>query len=263
MLVTGLISGLVILPTLFHFLQPRVPLYQFSVNKLPWFRFRTTHTNLDAFHLQTVLHANVVMQNDNYVTTAVHALAFDLYFPDWDGTLHNIGHVVDQNQWISALEEEDSKNEAVWKNETVTSLKSYAKPMWIMNARQAFETTDQVHLTLWLRKLWYTLTHLTWQTIRRGGTLSMPSTGVIHVKAAHASKLTVSMICDNHLNTWTMQMDGRKCAMHKLSTGWVDIQEEAERMRNYVTSTRTGEVLLQHEDEETKQDVPNAKMLLA
>jgi hypothetical protein len=54
---------------------------------------------------------------------------------------------------------------------------------------------------------------------------------VAHVKASNSAKVTISITCDNEFNVFTMNMQGRKCSLDKLATGWIPISEEANRLR--------------------------------
>ena len=198
--------------TVVHVLMPRVPLYEFRVRSLPLFSLR-------GGELQTVIKADVLMQNDNFVKTDIHAIAFDLYYPTWDGTLHHIGHVRDRAHHMASTSEYNTLN-------TTTP----ETPLWTMHARQSFQTRDEVHLRVPTRTMVKSLGHLLWQLMRGGGLITVPSSGVAHVKSSSA-KVTISMTCDNTLNALTMKLEGRQCTLSKLASGWLDMDDEADRMR--------------------------------
>jgi hypothetical protein len=195
-------------------LYPKVPLYQFRVRNLPWFRWR-------GGELTAKLSADVHMHNDNYMKTDIHALAFDLYFPNWNGQMHHIGHVRDRAHYKASEE---------WKAFN-TSIVTPEVPLWTMNARQSFVTQDEVHLRIPPRQMLKSMGHLIWQIIKGGGSLTVPSTGVIHVKASSSAKVTISIMCNNTLNVFTMAMEGNECVMNKLATGWNHIDTEIHRLR--------------------------------
>ena len=216
MLIPAIWYALLVIPavTVVTVLYPRVPLYKFRVRNWPWFKWR-------GGELTATLSADVHMRNENYVKTDVHALAFDLYFPNWDGTMHHIGHVRDRAHF-KASEEWKAFNTTILTPET---------PLWTMQARQAFDTQDEVHLRIPPRQLMKSMGHLLWQAIRGYGTLTLPSTGVIHAKASSSAKVTISIICNNTLNVFTMAVEGNECVMNKLASGWNHIDTEIHRLR--------------------------------
>jgi hypothetical protein len=74
-----------------HVLKPRLPHYTFQVKEFPLLRWINGNW-------KTRIGAGVKLQNDNYVPIDVHALSFDLFYPDWQGTLVHIGQVQDKHQ---------------------------------------------------------------------------------------------------------------------------------------------------------------------
>jgi len=100
-----------------------------------------------------------------------------------------------------------------------------------MHARKTFNTHDDMHMRVPPMQVAKTIGHLLWQAIKGRGIITMPATGVAHVKASNSAKVTISMICDNELNVFTMNMHGRKCTLDKLATGWIHMDDEADRLR--------------------------------
>lgn len=213
--------ALLILPAIFmvHELMPKVPLYKVTVTNWPWLFWQ-------GGEIQTTLDTNVVMDNVNYVKTDIHAIAFDVYFPNWDGTLHHIGHVRDKAHYKASTELYKSTIDT-----TATTIKTPETPLWTMHARKQFQTNDKMHMRVPPMQMLKSIGHLLWQAIKGRGKIQMPATGVAHVKASNSAKVTISMTCDNELNIFTMNMEGRKCSLDKLATGWIHMDDEADRLR--------------------------------
>lgn len=214
---TAVYYALLILPAMFmvHELMPKVPLYKVQVKNWPLLFWSDGD-------FVTTLETNVVMDNVNYVKTDIHAIAFDVYFPNFDGTLHHIGHVRDKAHYKASTE---------YKTIDTTSIPTPETPLWTMHARKQFQTSDQMHMRVPPMQMLKSIGHLLWQAIKGRGKIRMPATGVAHVKASNSAKVTISMTCDNELNIFTMNMEGRKCSLDKLATGWIHMDDEADRLR--------------------------------
>lgn len=197
-------------------LYPKVPLYVFRVRGFPW-------TKLRGGELHSTLQADVRMQNENYLKTDIHALAFDLYFPSFDGEMHRIGHVQDRAHYKASLD---------YPPHHPMMTATPEKPMWTILPRSAFETQDELHLRIPPSQLMKSMGHLLWQALKGWGSLQIPTTGVIHVKASNSAKVTISIMCENTLNVITMAMEGNKCVMNRLATGWISLGDEVERLRS-------------------------------
>lgn len=177
------------------------------------------------------------LRNDNYVPIDVHALSFDLFYPDWYGTLAHIGNVQDTQQWqkkgpkLSTPYDEAS---------IVTSLYSSASitPLWALLPRQSFETDDNVYLQP--AGGINVLSSLGWDLVRQGGTLSIPSSGVIQIKAHSKFPLTMSILCDNLLDVTTLEMQGITCELDSIDMGWVHLPTAISSLRQTVLETHRG-----------------------
>ena len=68
--------------------NPSIPSYTAHVHRL-------SHLRLDpsSWQIHAEMNASISVQYDKPFTTEVHEASFDLYFPDWQGQLHNIGHL--------------------------------------------------------------------------------------------------------------------------------------------------------------------------
>jgi hypothetical protein len=206
----------------YQFAKPRLPHYSFQIKKFPVWRWVNGQ-------LKTRLGAGVRMRNDNYVPIDVHALSFDLFYPDWHGTLAHIGNVQDTQQ----CQKKGPFDEA----SITTALYSSASntPLWALLPRQSFETNDNVYLQP--AGGIKVLSSLGWDLVRQGGTLSIPSSGVIQIKAHSKFPLTLSILCDNLLDVTTLEMQGVECELDSIDMGWVDLPIAVMALRQSVLGT--------------------------
>ena len=217
--------ALLVLPAVFlvYELMPRVPLYSVRVTNIPWPWL--LRWNRRRGEIQTTLKTDVTMDNVNYVKTDIHAIAFDMYFPNFDGQLLHIGHIRDKAHYMASLED--------YHVESDVKIKTPEQPLWTMQARKTFQTQDDMHMNISPKQIITSVGHLLWQAVKGRGTVTLPATGVAHVKASNSAKVTISMICDNELNVITMNMEGRKCTLDKLATGWIHMDDEVDRLRSH------------------------------
>jgi hypothetical protein len=203
--------------------KPRLPTYSFRIqNMVPNF----IHNRFKAR-----LGAGVKLTNHNFVHIDIHALSFDLFYPDWKGSLNHIGHVHDAQQRMdtstSTSTESNNKGSAI-----TDAILSSSPPLWALLPRQSFETTDEVfmqpHGNLGV------LSSLSWDVLRLGGTLQVPSSGVIHLKANSRVPMTLSIMCDNILDTWSLEMQGVSCELYAMDLGWLDLPDTVQRLRSKV-----------------------------
>jgi hypothetical protein len=193
-----------------QFLRPRLPAYSFRIRGIvPKWIDRTFKARLGA---------GVWLRNDNYVPIEIHALSCDIYYPDWDGALNHIGHVHDVQQVFRQ------------KEEITSEYLSISQALWKIEARQTFETNDQMFLQPVSVGLGV-LSSLSYDLMRKYGTVNVPSSMVVRVKANKKIPLTMSILCDNELNTLTLEMVGLTCELDNLMLGWYDLPEQVEKLR--------------------------------
>ena len=65
------------------------------------------------------------------------------------------------------------------------------------------------------------------------GHVAMPTTGVAHLRANGQAKLTVSFVCDNIINTWTLTVQGVDCTLRELAPGWSNLTAASDSLRSY------------------------------
>lgn len=228
----GLSLLAVVLHTLF---QPRLPQYSFRVNSMvPKWAYRRVQVG-----------AGVKLQNDNFVSIDIHSLSFDMFYPDWNGKIQHIGQVHDVKQSSSKIVTttatttttmapvDDTEQSTSTSPPPLVVQEEESTPLWALQARQAFETIDNVLLQPEVMSL-SLLGNLSWDLFQLGGVITLPSSGVIHVKANRQVPLTLSILCDNLLNTWTMELEGRSCSLEAMDFGWMDMDNSVQRLRQKV-----------------------------
>jgi hypothetical protein len=209
-LVTIGISVLVILTGVYEVLKPRLPQYAFRILQMyPKFLRDST--------LAYQIGADIKLHNDNFVAIHVYSLRFDLFYPAWDEKLHHVGQVTDKRQQETAGDQD------------------FMSAVWVLPPRQDFETIDDVVMIP--NGGANVMSSLSWDIFQKMGVLQVPLTGVIQVKADGKVPATLSMICDNLLNTWKMEVRGISCTMDSLEPGWSDLTKASDRLRAKMENT--------------------------
>jgi hypothetical protein len=252
--------------------KPRLPIYRLQVLDFPalkWIRGE----------LKTLLRTDVSLHNDNYVQIDVHALSFDVFYSDWSGDLTHIGSVQDKHQ-IAEMQLASattttktsslSSAKAVARPDTNKSKKKNKKsrispsklPLWKIHPRANFSITDELYLAPSLQQMMRTLPSMIIGLWRGGGTqLVVPTTGVAHIKASSSAPFTVSIVCDNMVDTWNMQILGFECALKQLHPGWLDLEQAVETLRGHALTLRpedSGGVLPPHSQSATWNQLWNS-----
>jgi len=219
----------------FQVLKPRLPPYAITVIKLPMPSW------VDG-QIMTQLHADVKLHNDNFVAIDVHSLAFDLFYPDLGGELTHIGRVFDGQKKY--------RTEECLAEMECRILRGLDKPLWALQARSDFGVQDNVFASLSLWGLAKTFLSILSNLIKGGGHLVIPTTGVMQIKASSSTPVTMSMICDNSLNIWTMALVGVDCSLNSLDVGWLEINGSIDKLQEEVLANlkanATGGVLANH-----------------
>lgn len=192
----------------YHFVKPRLPAYAFKIRG-----FRPTVVN---GKFAAKLAAGVWLRNDNYVSIDIHALACDVYYPDWYGALNHIGHVRDVHRTHT--------------KEELDSLTETPPPLWEIEPRKEFETDDHVYLQPVFVGI-NAISSLFYDMFRGWGTLQVPSSMVVQVKANKKIDMTMTILCDNELNALTLEMVGVTCEMDSLKPGWKHLPPVVDDLR--------------------------------
>lgn len=204
-----------------HIVKPRLPVYNLKVQNIPLIQWLQGE-------FKTRLRTDVSLHNDNYLHIDVHALSFDVFYPDWsEESLSHIGRVQDRAQAVVPKDDAPTNKQSFWKRSVA--------PLWQIHPRTEFSVTDDIYM---VPSLWHILCALPcmirgmW---RGGGTsLIVPTTGVAHIRASGSrTPLTVSFVCDNRMETFQLSIQGFDCSLHSLQPGWVHLERATDTMRVY------------------------------
>lgn len=232
------ISAAVVGTALFDkFMKPKIPFYKLKIDSLPRLRF------IDG-QWKTQLPTRVTLFNENYVSIDVHAVSFDLFYSDWwDGSLQHLARVEDRNQQLFPKIAEsgtvDSEfscaspiNNCSSTTKTATA-KKQLPPVWQIQPRSDFDFQDDMYVVLSaslyeiLTSYIFTMTSQLW---KGSGQILLPSTGVAHLQVGKVPA-TVSLICDNVVNTFAMAVEAFECQFQDIQLAWADLEETAEKTK--------------------------------
>ena len=114
-------------------------------------------------------------------------------------------------------------------------------PMWSLGPRSDFVMDDRMYMTLYGEVS--AILSLSYDSlINLGGTIQVPLTGVMHIVANGVVPVTLSIICDNELDTWSLTVNGLNCELNNLLPGWKDMGEESSRLRSRLEGTKYSNV---------------------
>lgn len=201
-----------------QFAKPRLPAYSFGIRSM----WPTSG--------KAKLGAAVWLRNDNYVPIDIYSLACDIYYPDWQGGLNHIGNVQDTQQveLKSNISCRGGDGNAAGKEECEEPKKH---ALWEIQARHTFEKDDHVYLQP-VPIGFGALTSLLYDMFWQFGKVNVPSSMTVQVKANKKIPITMSILCDNELNIWSLEMVGVTCELDNLMLGWSDMPGKVERLRN-------------------------------
>jgi hypothetical protein len=226
-----------------QFVKPRLPIYKLQVMQFPTLQWIQGE-------ILTRLTTDVQLHNDNYVQIDVHALSFDVFYSDyWSGELAHIGFVQDKNQVLmnanyvpTTTATKSTATATVPRKIKTTKRKKNlpsAVPLWQIQPRSNFSITDDLYLAPSLISMIRVLPNMIlglWNGGCGGTCLVVPTTGVAHIKASSQAPFTVSIVCDNMVDTWNMQILGFECALQQLHPGWLDLEESVAALRGHALS---------------------------
>ena len=199
--------------------KPRLPTFSFNILKL----YPTLlQDSTPAFNVG----AKIQLHNANFISAAVYAFTFDMYYPDWDDKLSYVGHITDTRQ-KETPEAEVAANTTNGDN----------GPIWTLAPRADFEVVDDV-MVIPTNAGSKVFSSLSWDAFRRKGVLQVPLSGVFHIKANGKLPLSMSMVCDNNLlDTFKMEFKSISCNLDFVGLGWTNLANESARLRSKLVHT--------------------------
>ena len=190
----------------------------------------------------TKIHAKVDLHNDNFIGIEVHSMAIDMFYPTWHGELKHIGRVYDHKRRF--------KNSECLQDTTCRKENKLDEAVWAMQPKADFEIMDTVYATVEAQGMAQTIFSLVWNLIKSGGHLMIPTTGVMQVKASSATPVTMSMICDNSLNVFTLILESVECALNSIDVGWVEMDDAINNLQvdvlSYLKPNENGTIMESH-----------------
>jgi hypothetical protein len=218
-----LITSIAALSTaVFQVFKPRLPPYSLQIVGLP------IPSIIDG-EIMTKLTSRVRLHNDNFIGIDVHSLSIDMFYPTWGGELTYIGRVYDHKK--------QHKTPECMRTPSCRKEKGLDKPVWELAPRSDFQITDHVFASMKFSGVLYTLFHIAINAVKGRGSLVIPTTGVMQVKASSSTPITMSMVCDNSLNLFTRVMVGVECSMNSLDIGWLELEGTSNKLQEEVLST--------------------------
>jgi hypothetical protein len=246
---------LLLLSTLstYHYVKPRLPVYVITpiLSKIPKLRYV-----VDCWKTEIV--AQVDFFNANYLHLDIHAITFDLLAVDAVGTVRHLGTITDQQQseiiLFQRMQQQQQQPPTIT-NTTTTAKQSLSKSIgmqpqkvtyktpdvvWSVDGRTNFTDITTLHVGgLSITNVLNSISSLLsrwWHS--HDGVIVLPTTGVAHLKARNTKSapkipITLSLICDNQLNTYTMQVTATECIIHEMKPGFSNINKAASAVRDY------------------------------
>ena len=235
--------------------------------------------SVDTSFIAYEISVHVNMYNENFINIDIYSLTFDMFYPDWTTEeLRHVAQITDTRQYskpsspswslwpskddYSVKEDIDERIELADSAtrsplfETVNEESKGTKrttskgrnrrlrkqpPMWSLGPRSDFVVDDTMYMVLYgeisaILSLSYD------SLINLGGTIQVPLTGVMHIVANGIVPVTLSIICDNELDTWSLTVNGLNCELNNLLPGWKDMGEESSRLRSKLEGTKYSNV---------------------
>lgn len=136
------------------------------------------------------------------------------------------------------------------------------QPLWSIEARSNFTSTTTLYMALQFIPIARSMLRLFYRLWDGSGQMSMTTTGVAHIHATTTTPtkttsgttdnvttttpssggafsallkapLTVSIICNNIVDTWQLTVVGSQCVLHQMIPGWLDLPQAAAQVRNH------------------------------
>lgn len=205
--------------------KPRLPAYSIRIFDHSFLHFGTSR-------LAAKLQTQVKLKNENLINVDIHAINFDFYYEGLEGNLNHLGTVRDVETAKPAFV---TPNPASPSTETGADGEKEEKrrrrpALWRIKSRSEFMANDEIYLHANLGALLRSTGHLVSHWIRGKGRLVIPTVGVAHIRAS--TPWTITMVCDNMVDTWSLHVEGLECSLLGLKTGWTDLETAAAKLRH-------------------------------
>jgi hypothetical protein len=245
-----------------YFMPPSMPLYTIT-------NIRIKSLKVDfSGRIQATVQAGIEIQNDNILGADLHSTVIDLYYPDWNGDLQNLGYVKEtrkESTSNASCQEMTSGNGKEDDRGVCLSDKGASElPFFSIGARTKSKSHPEA-ITVHIRNIDYkTYLNMLKDAIYGGGYLEIIASGVAHVKSPMGIPLSLGIICDNALNIlqFPLQVVGKACVVEGISSGWAGLAEMGAEVRTRVMRTHKDKLIsiLKAEEERNMKEIPDADL---
>lgn len=243
-----------------YFAAPSMPLYSARDIQLKRFRFSFTDWTVSLEIL-----AGVEIDNGNIVGGDLYSTLVDIYYPDWNGNLLNIGYLRETTEQDERSTTTTTDNHPVCGEDDLHSTVTVGgddhdgildqedhgicipnqKNQKIINPQQPFfsvqsrgiSTTEPGALTIYLNRIPPRIyLNILKDILTNWGSMNLLVSGVAHVKSPLGLPLSLGVICDNYLDLTKLplQVVGKECIVERISTGWSGLEDLALEVRERV-----------------------------
>jgi len=221
-----------LLTSIAYYAAPSMPLYSARDIQLISFNFSLWQLTISAKIL-----AGVEINNENVVGGDLYSAHVDIYYPDWNGELQNIGYLQETKTNIkvcsmddtTSLQEEEDRGVCI-------SEETKASPFFSVQPR-GVSTSKPGIVTIFLQDVTpKTYLNVMRHVFTQWGSIVLLVSGVAHVKSPLGVNLSLGIICDNDLDLTKhpMQIVGRSCIVERISTGWSGLTDLAAEVKDRV-----------------------------
>lgn len=228
------------------YLKPRLPLY--TITPLLWKQLPKLRMLDDGWTIEIL--SQMEFFNENYIHLDVYSLLFeivDVYESSTVGKTDGTSSRTMQKRILATITGSYDQQQPV--------AATLMKPMWSVNARSNFTAVSSLQIRLSFHNFLSSITSLVKRTWYGSGQMTLPTIGAAHMKVSPTSSLsnqavamTLSLICDNTLNAFSMKIFGTHCIIQKVQPGWIPMDIAASSVRQYAFdklqgNTTSGELL--------------------
>jgi hypothetical protein len=230
-----------------YYASPSMPLYSAKDIQLINFRFSMTRLEFSAKIL-----AGVEIDNDNVVGGDLYSAHVDIYYPDWNGELQNIGYLQETKidgqdcqaqhdgekgpvTFMPASRSTEEKNQED-RGVCISEEKNKPSPFFSVQSRGVSQSKSGA-MTIYLQDVSPKVyLNIIWHLLNQWGSIDLLVSGVAHVKSPLGVPLSLGVICDNFLDLTKRptQIVGRDCIVERISTGWSGLEDLAPEVKERV-----------------------------
>jgi len=214
--------------------------------------------------------AGVEIDNANVVGADIYSAHVDIYYPDWNGELQNIGYLKETNLQDEAcnVHVDDSSSSSSSKEDDrgrsiCISDGTNPSPFFSIQSR-GVSTSKPGAIVIFLQNVKpQTYLNVMKHFLFQRGSIELLVSGVAHVKSPLGIPLSLSLVCDNTIDLikHPMQIVGKSCLIEGVSTGWTGLRELALEVKDTVIRyyfETDGDVFNRREGKENNPDDGNS-----